>query len=178
MKFILSILLFVASVTVYAKVSDRVIDGKRSYHEGEMVGATYPLPCDSTEGATLNAGITPVALQLTPSINRKGTIYNSGTTFVFYRVSQWGLPPNWATVHGKIAPASFRDIDLSGAQQLWTWSAAVQTPAPSYMGCYSADARAYVPTVTPTITQTFTPTFTPTNTPTITPTATPTQTPA
>lgn len=177
MKYLLTFFLLVAVGSVIADVPDRVSDGKRGYHNGEQVSAQYALPCDSTESAALNAGKTPAALQLTPSINRQGTIYNSGTTFVFYRVSQWGLPGNWETVYERIAPGSARDIDLSGIQQVWVWNSAVQTPAPSYMGRYASNAPAYVPTITKTITQTYTPTFTPTITLTITPSPTPTRTP-
>jgi len=160
----------IAAVSVFADVPERVVDSQRGYFDGERVQAIRDLPCDSTEGGTLAAGLTPVVLQMVPSVKRSLTIYNAGTTFVFYRASNWGLPSDWATVHGKVSAGSFRDLDLSNTNQLWTWSAVVQTPAPAYMGCYAVNAPGYIPTVTPTITPTSTSTATPTATPTPTPT--------
>ena len=149
----------------------------------ELVNLMYPMPCEVTEGSALSANTTPVAVQFVASINRKGTIYNPGAVALYYVKSQWGLPPDWATVHSGVPAAGSADIDLSGVQQLWAWSAAVVTPAASYRGCFSINAPAYVPTLTatptwtPTMTPTWTPTATPTATPTITETSTPTATP-
>lgn len=160
-KHLVLILSLFAVGSVFADVPSRIIDGNRVYN-GTELEAGFQLPCDSAEGVTLNAAVTPGVLQLVPSLKRSGRIYNNGTTYVFYRISQWGLPPNWATVNERIAPGSGVTLDLSGIQQVWVWNAAVQTPAPSYSGCYAANAPAYVPTVTPTITPTVTPTATPT----------------
>ena len=176
-KFMLGLALLPA--LVFADVA-RVVNGERSYHNGENVKGTYALPCDYTEGAALSANTTPVVVQFVASLTRKGTLYNGGAQVLRYRTSQWGLPYDWETVYAAVPAASSKDIDLSGVQQLWAWSAAAQTPVPSYIGCYATNAAAFVPTltatrtITPTITQTFTPSVTPTITETVTPTATPT----
>ncbi len=153
-----------------------IANGTRMLNSQEKVNFTYKAPCEVPEDFALNPGLTPVAVQLTPSINRVGRIENEGTTYIYYRISQWGLPSNWATVRGRVAAGSSKDIDLSGVQQLWTWSAAVQTPVPSLLTCASANAPAYVPTFTPTISITSTATPTRTITKTVTPTNTPTST--
>ena len=165
--YLLILALAIGTGSVMADVTDRTSDGKRGYHGGQSIGVTHPLPCDSVEGTLLSANLTPVVVQLVPSILRKGTLQNSGAQILRYRTSQWGLPSDWATIYGSVAAASSKEIDLSGVRQLWAWSAAAQTPAPSYSGCFAVNAEPYIPTVTPTITPTNTPvvTPTPTNTP-------------
>lgn len=181
---LISLAVLLAVGSVFADVPDRAADGKRTYNGTQSLGVYYPIPCDSTEGALLSANLTPAVVQLVPSLMRKGTLTNSGAQVLRYRLSNWGLPADWATVYASVPAASSKDIDLSGHQQLWAWSAAAQTPAPSYSGCFAVNARPYIPTVTPTITltssptPTATPTASPTATPTASPTASPTATPA
>ena len=170
MRNLFLILSLVAAGTLLA--NDRRADGSR-YVAGDRVSAVYDLPCDETLGELLGANLTPVALQLSPSVKSKGTIYNSGTTTVYYRTAQWGLPANWSTVKLAVAPGAEKDIDLSGIRQLWSWSAAAQTPIPVIMVCYQARALAVVST--PSVTRTFTvsPTYTVSPSNTVSPTITP-----
>ena len=126
MKYVLSFFLITAVGSVIADVPSRVIDGGRSYYGGEQVRAQYPLPCDSAEGSLLSANLTPQVVQFTASLVRKGTIQNSGAQIVRYRVSQWGLPYDWATVYESVPASSSKSVDLSGMSQLWAWSAAAR----------------------------------------------------
>src|SRR3990167_2503290 len=160
----------IACTFLNADIPARAYDGHRNFmgssdaRGAEKLSANYTLPCDAQEAYALEAGLTPVVLQLTPSVKRVGRIFNTGTTLVYYRVANWGLPPDWTTVKGGVSAGSGVDIDLSGAQQLWTWSAAVQTPAPSYIGCFAVNAPVFVATLTATPTYTVTPTASPTPT--------------
>ena len=188
-KVVLTVALFALLVSAFADVV-QPRRGPGSYN-GHPVSWNLLIPCDTTESVSFTGGLTPVAAQLTPSIKREWTIHNKGTAEFRYTLSQWGLPPAWATEYLKVTAGGSVDVTLTGIQQVWGWNSAATTPLPVAVGCFAVNALAYVPTLTatPTVTKTTTPTFTatptatptftttPTATPTASPTATPTPTP-